>query len=90
MIRLLLPVSLLLAATAVQPADMGKRSRHLHDFYCRSCHSSTIYLLEERKVASREALIERVTAYGDSGKVSLTQDELRGIADYLGRAYYDF
>ncbi|MES9856008.1 MAG: hypothetical protein ABW166_05325 [Sedimenticola sp.] len=81
---------LLLLTLSDLAAGQNKRSRHLHDLYCRSCHSSTIYLLDERKMASPGALVTQVLSYGRDGKVKLSESELRGIAEYLRTAYYGF
>ncbi|MES9899413.1 MAG: hypothetical protein ABW148_10360 [Sedimenticola sp.] len=88
--RLLLLMLLFFTVATNLSAGQNKRSRHLHDLYCRGCHSSTIYLLDERKVTSPEALVTRVLGYSRDGKVKLTEEELRGIAGYLRSAYYDF
>ena len=73
----------LVAGTA--NAEYSKRTRQLHDVYCKKCHSAVLYLTQ-RKLQSREAVEKQVFSYRDD--FPLKVQELKDITEYLWLDYY--
>lgn len=86
----LLILMLLLTGSMVGAAgitELEARAPRLHDLYCKSCHTATDYLLDTRKINSRQQLQNHVAGYrGKQAPVS--EAEIRAIADYLWEFYY--
>ncbi len=79
-------ILVLVASTFSVGAAPGKRTRLLHDVYCKACHGSTIYLTEDRKLRTRDQIKAQVFSY--QGKYPLSKQELADIAEYLWLDYY--
>ncbi len=79
-------LTVLMGASLLASAAPGKRTRLLHDVYCKGCHGSTVYLTEDRKLSSRGQIKQQV--FGYQGKFPLSEQELTDIADYLWLDYY--
>jgi len=68
-------------------AGTHKRTRLLHDVYCKGCHGATLYIAEsQRKLSTREQVKKQVFSY--RGTNPLTDQELTDITDYLWLDYY--
>lgn len=88
--RTLVSILMLIVAgnsVAAGMTELEARAPRLHDLYCKSCHTATLYLLDGRKLGSRQQLQKHVAGYrGKQAPVS--EDEIRAIADYLWEYYY--
>lgn len=86
---MLFVLMLIVAGTSIAAGttELEARAPRLHDLYCKSCHTATSYLLDTRKINSREQLQKHVAGYrGKQAPVS--EEEIRAIADYLWEFYY--
>ncbi len=69
------------------PNTVEVRAPRLHDLYCKSCHTASLYMKEQRKINTPVALREHVARYREK-QVPVTEVEIFGIADYLWDSYY--
>lgn len=92
---LVLCIALAMAAPAgaVDPAN-GKK---LHDTNCVSCHAAMmngdagkIYMRENRRVKSRQALTEMVDFCKRRLDLIWFDEEVNNVAEYLNNTYYQF
>ncbi|WP_428603298.1 hypothetical protein [Sedimenticola sp.] len=83
----LLGLCLLISGQSMADSEMAIRAPRLHDLYCKSCHTATRYLLDDRKIHTQAMLRRHVAGY--RGKVApVSEAEIIGIADYLWESYY--
>ncbi|MCP4993474.1 MAG: hypothetical protein GY934_06775 [Gammaproteobacteria bacterium] len=73
-----------------EPTDVERRGRAYHDFYCGGCHSSHIYITEDRVITSAEKLHEWIFDYKKTGKIDASDDRLNSIYLYVKDNYYSW
>lgn len=82
-------VVIFLFASVASSAFAGthKRTRLLHDVYCKKCHSSVLYISEDKRKLSTKAEVQtKVFSY--KGQFPLSEKELADIVEYLWLDYY--
>ena len=90
--RALLISILLSMALGIQPALSGDSAegKKVHDANCTTCHSTSVYTRQDRKIKSLAALNERIIACTHAAQVTLTDDEQKSIVQYLNDQFYKF
>ena len=86
---LLLTVSLLIVsmlATAVE-IDAGKT---MYEKDCVSCHDSSVFTREDKKVNDIEGLNHQVNACANGTGASWKQDDVENVVAYLNQEFYKF
>ena len=80
-----LSLAVLIALSSTVQAEYSKRTRQLHDVYCKKCHSAVLYLTK-RKLTSRGQVEQQVFSY--RGKFPLKEQEMKDLTEYLWLDYY--
>ena len=90
--RALLISILLSMALGVRPAlsGDGAEGKKVHDANCTTCHSTSVYTRQDRKVKSLAALNKQVTSCTHMAQVTLTEDEQESVVQYLNQQFYKF
>lgn len=80
-----------------QPEDTTKvtelaqhAGKKIHDANCISCHDSSVYTREERRVQDFPKLLAQVRLCDANLGTSLFDEDIEQVADYLNQAYYQF
>jgi cytochrome c len=95
---LVLPALLALSAAAAPfPKGDPKEGKKLHDAKCVACHQrlvggdgSDIYTRIDRKIATPEALRQRIAACNAQTNAGWFPEDEEHAAAYLNRQYYKF
>jgi CxxC motif-containing protein (DUF1111 family) len=92
MMRRALLISILLSmALRMQPALPGDgEGKKLHDANCTTCHSTSVYTRQDRKVKSLSALSKQVASCTHMAQAALTEDEQKSVVEYLNQQFYKF
>jgi hypothetical protein len=90
--RALLISILLSMALHVQSALPGDSAegKKLHDANCTTCHSTSVYTRQDRKIKSLAALGKQVASCTHMAQVALTEDEQKSVVEYLNQQFYKF
>ena len=90
--RALLISILLSMALGVRPAlsGDGAEGKKVHNANCTTCHSTSVYTRQDRKVKSLAALNKQVTSCTHMAQVTLTEDEQESVVQYLNQQFYKF
>jgi hypothetical protein len=90
--RTLLISILLSMALEMQPAlpGDGTEGKQVHDAHCTTCHSTSVYTRQDRKIKSLSALSRQVASCTHMAQVTLTEDEQRSVVEYLNQQFYKF
>ena len=76
-----------IGASAPLLAGEGKA---LYENNCTKCHGTDVFTREDRGIKNLEGLKNRVKACNNAIENKLSDDELKFIADYLNREFYEF
>lgn len=92
--RIILFTITLSGSGAVAADDLGKA---LYDEHCRDCHTqmgsgnhAELYQRMDRRVHNRQALSRQVNRCKDNLRLTLFDDEVEAIANYLNQQFYHF
>jgi mono/diheme cytochrome c family protein len=90
--RTLLISILLSMALRVQPALPGDSAegKKLHDANCTTCHGTSVYSRQDRKIKSLSALSRQVASCTHMAQVTLSEDEQKSVVEYLNQQFYKF
>ena len=90
--QLLLCVCLLSAAGAVfavAPQEPSKsRGQLLYENHCIRCHAGSVHARNPRRVYNLSDLHQTVANWAKLQNLGWGEDEIRDVADYLNREYY--
>jgi len=78
-----------LAALAAQPGDAAAGKR-LYEASCTSCHDSSVFTRQNRRVKSLDALRGQVQACGHMAKQDFSPQQLQDLVKYLNEQFYRF
>lgn len=81
-------ITLPLLATAMPAAaDTGPE---LHDAGCKSCHDSSVYTREDRRVKDLGQLHEQVRRCQKANDLAWSDKDIDAVATFLNASYYKF
>ena len=78
-----------LTGLAAHPGDAAAGKR-LYDAHCTSCHDSSVFTRQNRRVTSLDALRGQVQACGHMAKQDFTPQQLQDLVKYLNERFYRF
>jgi CxxC motif-containing protein (DUF1111 family) len=82
-------LSMALRAQHALPGD-GAEGKKLHDANCTTCHSTSVYTRQDRKMKSLAALSKQVASCTHMAQLTLTEDEQKSVVEYLNQQFYKF
>jgi CxxC motif-containing protein (DUF1111 family) len=82
-------LSMALRAQSALPGDSAE-GKKLHDANCTTCHSTSVYTRQDRKLKSLAALSKQVASCTHMAQVALTEDEQKSVVEYLNQQFYKF
>jgi hypothetical protein len=85
----LLVVCLIMGPSLGSAADPS-RGETLHASHCTSCHDSSVYTRENRRVTSLEGLRKQVQRCELSLGLKWFDEDLEAVTQYLNETYYRF
>jgi mono/diheme cytochrome c family protein len=86
-LRTLLIALPMLALSFTANAGTGQE---MHDANCTSCHDSSVYVRENRRVQDFDALHAQVTHCQQANTLSWSDGDTDAVASYLNERYYKF
>jgi len=87
--RLIFIFSFLLLNAGITNAE--DKAASLHDSKCLTCHSTSVYTSDERKVKSLSALAQRVNMCAKGGaRANWSDEQIDSVTEYLNKRYYKF
>lgn len=78
----------LLGAASMLAAQSFDRGRALYENHCQRCHESWVHARDGRRVASLQALRQRVTGWSVHSGLDWSEDEIGDVVDYLNVRFY--
>ncbi len=88
--RILPALCLLSPALAAQATEGDFHAETFHRQHCTSCHDSSVYTRENRRVHSRQQLESQVRMCDANLGIKLYDDDIQALTEYLDRHYYHF
>ena len=85
LLALLMPI----AGLAALPGDAAAGKR-LYEASCTSCHDSSVFTRQNRRVKSLDALRGQVQACGHMAKQDFSAQQLQDLVKYLNEQFYRF
>ncbi len=83
-------IALSINAQAAAPAADAVQGKKVHDAYCTSCHTNSVYTRKDRQVTNMNALMQKVNVCGHQIDVSLSKEQISNLTKYLNDTYYKF
>lgn len=80
---------ILIASTFVQGEDINN-GKLLHEKNCMRCHTSEIYIRNNRKIKTFAQLKERVRKCELANELAWFDEDINDVAAYLNATYYLF
>lgn len=77
-------------ALAAVPAADAVQGKKVHDAYCTTCHTDSVYSRKDRHVTSMKELEQKVSVCGHQIDVSLSKEQIGNLTKYLNDTYYKF
>ncbi|MBI3547406.1 MAG: hypothetical protein HY081_12585 [Gammaproteobacteria bacterium] len=78
------------AQAATLPAADAALGKKVHDAYCTSCHTDSVYTRKDRHVTDMQGLLQKVDVCGHQIDVSLSKAQMNNLTKYLNDTYYKF
>ena len=70
-------------------AQGSERGRLLYENHCQVCHDSRAHIRSDHKAKTLEDIEGWVVRWSTELKLSWSADEIRDVARYLGKRYYN-
>jgi len=70
-------------------AQSGERGQLLYENHCQVCHDSRAHIRSNRKAKTLKDIEGWVVRWSTELKLTWSADEIRDVARYLGKRYYN-
>ena len=83
-------IALSVNVQAAAPTADAVQGKKVHDAYCATCHTDSVYTRKDRHVTNRKELEQKVNVCGHQIDVSLSKEQISNLTKYLNETYYKF